>query len=200
MNIEVRTISAGEIGLARAGGASLPTNTSARLSVLGDPALLRDEKVGLFCSVRCPGDLILKAYDLAKKLRDEGVTVISGFHSPVEKECLRILLRGKQPIIICPARSLTNLRVPGEWKRPLESGRLLLLSPFNARHRRVTADLAKRRNEVVAAIADKVCFIHVSAGGELEALREQVRQRAKPILDVTGVIGCAGHSEPRGTI
>lgn len=41
MNIELRTISAGEIGLARAGGASLPTNTSARLSVLGDPALLQ---------------------------------------------------------------------------------------------------------------------------------------------------------------
>ena len=70
--------------------------------------------------------------------------------------------------------------VPGEWKGPLAGGRLLLLSPFSAKHRRVTADLAKHRNEVVAAIADTVCFIHVSPGGELEALREQVRQRAKP--------------------
>jgi predicted Rossmann fold nucleotide-binding protein DprA/Smf involved in DNA uptake len=80
--------------------------------------VLKGEKVALFCSARCPGDLILKAYDLAKKLRDDGVTVISGFHSPIEKECLRILLRGKQPLIICPARSLANLRVPTEWKRP----------------------------------------------------------------------------------
>jgi len=31
----------------------------------------------------------------ARRMRDEGVTVISGFHSPIEKECLRILLRGK---------------------------------------------------------------------------------------------------------
>lgn len=159
------------------------------LQVWGNADVLKGEKVALFCSARCPGDLILKAYDLAKKLRDEGVTVISGFHSPVEKECLRILLRGKQPIIICPARSLTNLRVPGDWKRPLESGRLLLLSPFSAKHRRVTADLAKRRNEVVAAIADKVCFIHVSPGGELEALRDQVRQRGNTLVEADGGAG-----------
>jgi predicted Rossmann fold nucleotide-binding protein DprA/Smf involved in DNA uptake len=154
------------------------------LQAWGNADVLKGEKVALLCSVRCPGDLILRAYDFAKKLRDDGVTVISGFHSPVEKECLIILLRGKQPIIICPARSLANLRVPGEWKRPLEGGRLLLLSPFSAKHRRVTADLAKRRNEFVAAIADKVCFIHVSAGGELEALRDQVRRDGKTTVDV----------------
>lgn len=157
------------------------------LSAAGNPDILSGSaKLALFCSTRCPGDLILKAYDLAKKLRDDGETVISGFHSPVEKECLRILLRGNQPVIICPARSLTNLRVPGAWKPPLESGRLLLLSPFSAKHHRVTADLAKRRNEFVAAIADRVCFIHVSPGGELEALRDLVRQRGKPIVEADG--------------
>jgi predicted Rossmann fold nucleotide-binding protein DprA/Smf involved in DNA uptake len=186
---ELKTVSAAELDLVKPGGTPLLPDTPLPLSLLGNPALLRSDKLGLFCSTRCPGDLILKAYDLAKKLRDEGVTVISGFHSPVEKECLRILLRGKQPIIICPARSLTNLRMPGDWKRPLESGRLLLLSPFSAKHRRVTADLAKRRNEVVAAIADKVCFIHVSPGGELEALREQVRQRGKTLVEADGGAG-----------
>ena len=79
------------------------------LTVLGNLALLSQPKTGLFCSLRCPGNAILGAYDTARKLRDEGVTVISGFHSPVEKECLRILLRGKQPIIICLARSLEKI-------------------------------------------------------------------------------------------
>lgn len=77
-----------------------------RLIVLGKVALLSQPKTGLFCSLRCPGNAILGAYDTARKLRDEGVTVISGFYSPVEKECLRILIRGKQPIIMCLARSL----------------------------------------------------------------------------------------------
>lgn len=69
------------------------------MEVVGDPKLLDSQKIALFCSIRCPGDLILAAYDYAKKLRDAGTAVISGFHSPVEKECLRILLRGTQPII-----------------------------------------------------------------------------------------------------
>jgi len=67
---------------------------------------LRAKKQALFCSRKYPGNLILKAYDLARSLRDAGTTVISGFHTPVEKECLRILLRGAQPLIICPARSI----------------------------------------------------------------------------------------------
>ena len=79
------------------------------LWAIGDPGILAEQKVAVFCSVRCPGNAILKAYDAARKLRDEGVTVVSGFHSPVEKECLRILLRGKQPVVICLARAMEKI-------------------------------------------------------------------------------------------
>ena len=58
--------------------------------MLGNQELLQAQKLALFCSRKCPGNLILKAYDLARSLRDAGTTVISGFHTPVEKECLRI--------------------------------------------------------------------------------------------------------------
>src|SRR3990172_12303618 len=98
------------------------------LTALGNPASLSQPKTALFCSIRCPGDAILGAYDAARKLRDQGVTVVSGFHSSVEKECLRILLRGKQPIIICPARGLNGMRIPREWRTGMETGQLLLLS------------------------------------------------------------------------
>src|SRR5688572_25672067 len=104
-----------------------------RLLTIGNTEILAARKLGLFCSVRCPGNAILGAYDTARKVRDEGVTVISGFHSPVEKECLRILLRGKQPIIICLARSLEKIRIPAEWRHALADERLLLLSPFEKR-------------------------------------------------------------------
>ena len=71
------------------------------LWIIGNQGLLAERKVGLFCSVRCPDDTALRAYDACRKLRDEGMTLISGFHSPVEKECLKILLQGTQPIIVC---------------------------------------------------------------------------------------------------
>lgn len=46
----------------------------------------------LSCSIKCPGNVILKTYDLAGALCDAGVPVIGGFHAPMEKECLDILL------------------------------------------------------------------------------------------------------------
>jgi predicted Rossmann fold nucleotide-binding protein DprA/Smf involved in DNA uptake len=108
----------------------LEHDAPSRLWAIGNVKILAEHKVGLFCSVRCPGDAILGAYDAARKLREEGVTVVGGFHSPVEKECQRILLRGKQPIIICLARAFGKIRLPSDWRRALESGRLLLLSTF----------------------------------------------------------------------
>lgn len=116
---------------------------------------------------------ILAAYDQAAVWRDSGRCVISGFHSPVEQECLRILLRGKQPIIICPARSLPK-RIPQEWRQPLADGRLLILSAFPDTETRVTTALAHRRNVIVAALADEDYFVHITPGGNTDLLAKLV--------------------------
>jgi len=143
------------------------------LSTLGNLELLASPKTALFCSTRCPGNVILTAYDQAAKWRDSGRCIIGGFHSPVEKECLQILLRGSQPIIICPARKLLQ-RVPPDWKKPLAAGRLLILSCFNDGASRTTAELAARRNEFVAALADEVWFVHITPGGEIQRLAHKI--------------------------
>src|SRR6266487_2537343 len=77
----------------------------------------------------------------------------SGFHSPIEKECLALLLRGAQPIVICLARNIERMRVPAVWRQPIADGRLLVLSPFAAPVNRATTKLTKVRNEFVAALA-----------------------------------------------
>lgn len=146
-------------------GASAPD----QLTALGNLALLALHKTALFCSARCPGDAILRTYDQAAQWRDEGRCIISGFHSPVEKECFRILLRGTSPIILCPARSLPK-RVPGTLIKPLADGRLLILTCFNKNERRVTKELATRRNLVVAALADETWFANITPGGQLARL------------------------------
>lgn len=89
---------------------------------LGNLDILRQKPLALFCSVKCPGNLILQTYDLAQQLRDAGIVVISGFHSPMEKECLSLLLRGKQPVIWCPAKRLTVNRLPKEYAGPIADG------------------------------------------------------------------------------
>lgn len=83
-----------------------------KVSVLGAVEILRKPALGLFCSIRCPGQVILAVYDLARALRDAAIPVIGGFHTPMEKECLDLLLRGTQPVVMCPARSIQGMRLP----------------------------------------------------------------------------------------
>jgi predicted Rossmann fold nucleotide-binding protein DprA/Smf involved in DNA uptake len=146
------------------------------LSIIGSPGVLAERKVGLFCSVRCPDDATLRAYDACRKLRDEGMTLISGFHSPVEKECLKILLQGTQPIIVCPARSVRKMRIPAEWRPALEGDRLLILSRFEQSPRRADSGSARRRNELVAALSDEVLIVHAEPGGGIERISQLVDQ------------------------
>jgi predicted Rossmann fold nucleotide-binding protein DprA/Smf involved in DNA uptake len=130
----------------------LGTDSPTALHYLGNPALLAEPLTALFCSTRCPGEAILRAYDQAAQWRDTGRAVVGGFHSPMEKQCLHILLRGPQPIVLCAARGLPR-RLPPELHPALVSRRLLILSPFPDSETRATRELAARRNLLVAALA-----------------------------------------------
>jgi predicted Rossmann fold nucleotide-binding protein DprA/Smf involved in DNA uptake len=135
-----------------------------------DVGVLRQPTLALVSSVRVPGDAIIAMYDLARNLRDAGVTVVGGFHSPMEQECLRLLLRGTQGVVVCPARGVEKMRVPAAWRDGIASGRLLVVSPFGAHERRATTALAGRRNQFVAAIAREVLVAYAAPGSKTEAL------------------------------
>jgi predicted Rossmann fold nucleotide-binding protein DprA/Smf involved in DNA uptake len=154
-----------------------------RLWAIGRLDLINTPKTAFFCSKRCPGDAILTAMDQAQKWREQGRCIISGFHSPIEKECLQILLRGHQPIIICPARSIENMRIPIAWRRAIEEGRLLVLSMLPAGKRRMTTSLAEQRNQMVVALSDEVFFAHISPEGRTSRLSKQIAKWGIPIVE-----------------
>lgn len=154
----------------------------AQIGAIGNLAILKKRLLGFFCSTRCPGEVILRTYDLTRALRNAGIAVISGFHSPMEKESLSLLLRGTQSVIICPARSLERMRIPAEWKAPLTEGRLLLLSPFTGNNRRPTVGLAEKRNEFVATLADEIFVAHAAPGSKTEHFCRDVLSWGKPLL------------------
>jgi predicted Rossmann fold nucleotide-binding protein DprA/Smf involved in DNA uptake len=151
------------------------------INALGDAQILSREKLALFCSVKCPGNLVVKTYDLAQKLRDAGVTVIGGFHSPMERECLRILLNSPHPVIVCPARSIPK-RPPSEFRKPLEEGRLLLLSAFDDSVRRADEESAHGRNRVVAALADRVFLAYAAPGSKTEFFCREIMGWKKQVF------------------
>jgi len=149
---------------------------------VGNRELLGEVKLGLFCSVHCPGMMIVQTYQLVRELRDAGVTLVGGFHSPMEQECLRLVLRGGSPVIVCPARSVQDMRLPPDWKAPLKTGRLLLISSFPLHVRRVTHTTAMARNSFVASLADLLLVAHANPGGSTERLCRDALDRSKRVL------------------
>ncbi len=142
----------------------------AQLWAIGNQEILAQRKVGLFCSVVCPDRTLLEAGGAVAMLRDQGAAVVSGFHSPAEKECLRILLRDHVPSVVGSARSLKKMRIPSVWRRPLDEGRLLLISPFDDFPRSPTRKSSRQRNELIAALSDEIVILHAEPGGHIERL------------------------------
>lgn len=167
---------------------SLPPALTARLGpaapalhALGNPALLEQPLTALVCSRACPATLVLPAYDLAQALRDRGVAVVGGFRTPVERDCLDILLRGSGPIVVCWGRDLSSMRVPVAWRAALAQGRMLVVSPCRPGENRVTAETSRMCNGLVGALASQVVVVHASPGGATEGMCKAALARGTPL-------------------
>ena len=158
----------------------------ASLSVIADVRLLNRQLLGLLCSTRRLGDAILKTYDLARALRAASVPVIGGFHSPMEKEILDFLLRGNQPIVICPARSIDRMRVPSNWRVGINSQRVVVVSPLTKLNRRATSNLAEERNVFVSDASEEIVVLYADPGGRIDLLSRDLIIKGRTVwtLDV----------------
>ena len=194
------TQTAAVVGVNGRAATLLPPETAHR----GNLRLLEEPLTALFCSNRCPGDLILKTYDLARAMRDAGVPVIGGFQTPMEQECLRLLLRGSQPVVVCPARGIEKMRIPRGWRTALGEDRLLVISPFPSTRRRPTAELSSQRNDLVADLADQVFIAHAAPGSKTEAFARKLAATSKPLLTLnspanTNLVEMGADISPQGS-
>lgn len=139
---------------------------------IGNKALLELNKTAFLCSRKVPASIILKCYDWAIQQREEGNCIISGFHSQIEKDVLHYLLKGNQPIIVVLARGLKQ-KIEQEFLEPIEKGRLLIITPFEEKVKRVTSETAKVRNQMMMELADKLAIGFASETGMLTNLLNQ---------------------------
>jgi predicted Rossmann fold nucleotide-binding protein DprA/Smf involved in DNA uptake len=141
-----------------------------RFYYIGNLSLLHNNILGFVCSQFCPPSLILKTTDIFKTLRTSDYTIASGFHSPVEQEVLRVLLRGISPVIIVLARSLQGMRLKKEYRELMDQDRLLLLSPFEPEMKRISKEKSQQRNRIVAALSNTFFIPYAHPGGQLEQM------------------------------
>lgn len=135
----------------------------------GDIKILEMQKIAFLCSQKCPAEIVLRSYDWAKEQRAHGNCIVCGNHSQIEKDVFEILLKGKQPLILVLARGMKTRWEP-EIEKAVNKKRLLVISPFEKEIKRVTRETAKKRNEAIIEICQKIVVGYKSKNGQLENL------------------------------
>jgi hypothetical protein len=153
---------------------------SIELFTLGNKDILNHHTTAFLCSRKIPASIVLKCYDWAILQREAGNCIISGFHSQIEKDVLHYLLKGNQPIIVALARGLKT-KIEPEFLKPLDKGRMLIVTPFEINVKRVTIETATIRNKMMIEIADSIVVGHVNPDGLLEKLLGTTSKEIKTV-------------------
>ncbi|MGM9796593.1 MAG: DNA-processing protein DprA [Parabacteroides sp.] len=125
-------------------------------TAIGNIELLQKQKIGFLASRKIATLSVLPTLDWATEISQrEEVAVVSGFHSQMEKEVLKILLRGKCGIIILLARGMYR-QVPKLYEEALRQNRLLLLSYEKDNVTRISEQTAHKRNKQVVSLSDEM--------------------------------------------
>ena len=144
---------------------------STQIATLGDDSILDLPKVGFLSSRKVPPAAVMKCYDWATDMRDQGVCVMGGFQSPLERDVLTFLLQGKQPVIWVIAHKLwSGKSFPRSYREPIAAGRLLVVSPVAQSVARVDARTAAIRNRYILEHSESVVFAAIDSAGALARL------------------------------
>jgi len=155
-------------------GKRIDTEVLESLSGVGNFGLLNGPLLGLLASRECPGRMLIETVERVPDWVRRGLVFVSGFHSPLEQQVLRSLLRRQGRAVKVLARGFgdprADYRPTLEEREPLASGRMLIISAFANSVVRTTRATALARNRLVLALATDIVVPHVAAGSPLEAL------------------------------
>ena len=137
------------------------------MDLSGNKDLLDRELVAFFASRKAtPHDTQL-ALQWAADICQTDKVVISGFHSPLEKEILNYLLERHHPVIFALGRALYR-KVPPHLQSAFDEGNLLFIS-FRG-YTRHSWNSAQQRNWGAADLADEVYFTQFDNTSSLSTL------------------------------
>ena len=140
----------------------------------GNKKILNQQKIAFLCSQKCSAEVVLRSYDWAKEQREKGNCIVCGNHSQIEKDVFEILLKAKQPLILALARGMKKRWKP-EIERAVKENRLLVISPFEEKIKRVTRETAEIRNKEIIEISDIIMVGYKSKNGQLEKLLNGIK-------------------------
>lgn len=131
---------------------------------LGNQELLNAYKLGFLCSSRVSSRAILPCYDWATTL-PSGSVVMSGFHSPIERDVLQLLFGKGHSVIVVLARK-PYATISAEWQSAYDEGRMLIVST-SPEASRVSKPIADLRNDYISQQVDHLVFGYIHEDSSL---------------------------------
>ena len=123
---------------------------------LGNKELLKMRKVGFLASRKISTPSILPTFDWAMHVsKRKDIAIVSGFHSKMERNVLKILLQGECCIIVVLARGMHH-KLPKQYEKAMSQNRLLIISYEKESVIRISEATAHKRNNYVREIADEM--------------------------------------------
>ena len=152
-------------------------DTADQIAGVGNVSLLAEPLLGFIASRECPGHILIETLERVPQWVQQGRVLVSGFHSPLEQQVLRSLLRRQGRAVKILARGLIagrDYRPSGEERDPLNQGRLLILSALPPEAQRTTRETALKRNHLVLQLAAEVCAPHITPDSPLHGMTSAI--------------------------
>ena len=131
------------------------------METFGNTELLKMRKVGFLASRKISTLSIFPTLDWAMLIsKQKDIAIVSGFHSKMERDVLKILLQGECGIIVVLARGMYS-KLPKQYEEAMSQNRLLIISNEKDNVKRVSEQTAHKRNEFVREIADEMMQLKI---------------------------------------
>ena len=144
------------------------------MDTFGNTSILYRKKIGYFASSKIASLSVLPTLDWATEIaKREEVTIISGFHSKMEREVLDILLKGRCCIIFVLARPIYKV-IPEKYRDAFAQDRVLFISHNTSKSTMTSRYLCQKRNEYIASISDELVFSSLTPESSLYPLTQLI--------------------------
>lgn len=131
----------------------------------GNISLLDRKRIGFLAGSKIASLSVLPVFDWASEVaRCDDIAIVSGFHSPLERQVLDFLFRGKCGIVYVLARNLYK-KVPAEFNDAFNNERVLFVTEETLP--RPTKETALHRNNLVISLSDELVVPKISPDSSL---------------------------------
>ena len=156
-----------------------------KLWARGDSAILNHPLLGILSARQIDSDLALKSSQLLRQLVSlKEAAFVSGWHSPLEEDALRIALAQDVSLVFCVSKALERFKPSDDLESRLNDGKVLLLTHCSPKAKRISRDASIRRNELVIALASALLILSAPLGSNTLNLAKEALRHGKRVLTI----------------